>query len=1338
MYKDLETHSDLAQKHPLIRALAGDPSQLPEIPDDLPTAETLDDRVSPEECFQVLDADSSQQEAIIAAKHGVSFVLQGPPGTGKSQTITNIIAECLAAGKTVLFVSEKMAALEVVKKRLDDCGLGHFCLELHSHKANKRKVIEELRRALEESWEFPASQVEEKDLSQLQNLRMRLNRYVRALHQPRGALQRTPFQIHGELARYQSAPDLPFDLPNVLEMDWERLQRMDDLLRRLTAMPQVFENHHEHPWHGCRLETWSFSLQAEINDRLENTRRLVGELCQACQEIAHHCHLEMPRTLREAHEFCRLLQKAGETPFPPRAWFHDFEELIPMAQEAQVIYREYQEQRSSLLTCYRSDVLNLDAASLLTRFETEYRTPFRIFKRRFWQDLSALRSYLVSPRQRIGYKQAMRDLKLIKAVQEKEAWIDAHQREHRRRFGKHFNGLGTRWESILPALQWIRQLVEEFGVQRESTFAAMLSEWPQDVEAMRRLCSALAQRLEKVEEEQRYWEEVMDVEASLNHARLDEVPLPDWQGWLKRLEENRGRLNEWINFQQLKKGCEEIGLADCLEMAMNRKLKASQLVSAFYKRFYQLWLDAIYKQDETLREFNSDHYSRLLEEFRRLDKKQLETARQRIQRKLASRRPQTFWVDAPSSEQMILRREIAKRRRHKPIRRLFSEIPNLLLALKPCLLMSPLSVSQFLDPRIFQFDVVIFDEASQICPEDAIGAIMRGRQLIVVGDSKQLPPTRFFTSMGLEEWDEEEELDVFESILDECASIGLPSKMLLWHYRSRHESLIAFSNYHFYDNRLNTFPSAHIRDKEFGIEFVYVPDGVYDRGKSRRNVVEARKVAELVFRHFEQFPKRSLGVVAFSEAQQMAILEEIERLRLKRREYEPFFDENRHEPFFVKNLENVQGDERDVMFFSVGYGKDATGRMSLNFGPLNSAGGERRLNVAITRARYHVKLIASIQPEEIDLSRTESDGVRLLRGYMEFARQGGDRALLSSSPQVDSEPHFDSPFEEAVWQALTERGLRVHTQVGCSGYRIDLAVVDPQNPGRYVLGIECDGATYHSSKTARDRDRLRQQVLESLGWRIHRIWSRDWIENPQRELERILAVLRETPKVLFIDGKESKNDCSPSEISAIQPSNIKIFNHKTNPVRKIQPPHVKTYVKVDIMSFLDLMEKSYHDPFGALVEVVIRIVKEEGPIHLLTVARRIATEFCGLERAGSQIRAVVYEAAEYAAQQGWLEIRGDFLWPQGMERPPVRVPPPGEPPRNIEEIAIEEIAEAAHLCLEDAFSMSRDDLILQTARLLGYHRTGRKIKERVDAAIQYLIRMGMAEIDGSVVKGIRQ
>jgi len=520
--------------------------------------------------------------------------------------------------------------------------------------------------------------------------------------------------------------------------------------------------------------------------------------------------------------------------------------------------------------------------------------------------------------------------------------------------------------------------------------------------------------------------------------------------------------------------------------------------------------------------FRGRNHQILIDQFNKLDKMQFEIAILRIREKLISNLPNMDVATSSLEELGILKRELSKQRKTMPLRKLFKEIPNLITTLKPCIMMSPLSVSLYLQADGYKFDLIIFDEASQICTEDAIGAIIRGKQVIIAGDRFQLPPTSFFNvtysdnDFDIYDDDYDEDFNDFDSILDE-ASNAIPERTLKWHYRSRYENLIAFSNDKIYKHELTTFPSNTENMVNTGVEYIYINDGVYDRGSRKNNIKEAKRVADLVFEHFDKYPNRSLGVVAFSESQQQAIENTIRQKRITNPLYESFFSEKHEEEFFVKNLENVQGDERDTIIFSIGYGKDANGTMYMNFGPLSKNGGHRRLNVAITRAKFNLKLVGSIQPSDINLDKTNSEGVKMLKQYIEFAING----TKCSHEEITStnEINRNSSFEEAIYDFLTKNGYEVKRKIGCSGYRIDMAVKHPSIDGIFVLGIECDGISYGDVRTVRERDRLRQEVLEGMGWKIYRIWSTDWIKDAKTEGRKLINAIE---KAIF--SIANKND----------------------------------------------------------------------------------------------------------------------------------------------------------------------------------------------------------------------
>ena len=509
---------------------------------------------------------------------------------------------------------------------------------------------------------------------------------------------------------------------------------------------------------------------------------------------------------------------------------------------------------------------------------------------------------------------------------------------------------------------------------------------------------------------------------------------------------------------------------------------------------------------EAVSKFDGVVRARQVDDFRQLDEERIRLARNEV----AAAHHDGVPTGNEKGELGIIRAEIRKKRRHKQLRRLLAEAGHSVQAIKPVFMMSPISIAQFLEPGCLDFDLLVIDEASQVRPVEAFGGVMRCRQVVVVGDNRQLPPTTFFDRMGTGDADDEFDEDFddvaaadVESILDLCQARNFPQRMLRWHYRSRHHSLIAVSNHEFYDGRLCVIPSPDREVTERGLKFHYVEDGAFDRGQSRTNPREAQVVAQAMLDHARERSHLTLGVGTFSVSQRDAILDALEGLRRRHPETEPFFSTDDAEPFFVKNLENIQGDERDVILISVGYSRDASGKMSMNFGPLNRDGGERRLNVLITRARERCEVYSSIHADAIDLNRTSSRGAAGLKTFLHFAETG----LLGVNAAVD--PECESDFEAQLADEVTAMGLEVHHRVGMAGFFIDLAVVDPQAPSRYMLGIECDGESYRSARWARDRDRLRQSVLESHGWTLYRMWSTDWFHSREKELQKLLAKIEE-------------------------------------------------------------------------------------------------------------------------------------------------------------------------------------------------------------------------------------
>jgi very-short-patch-repair endonuclease len=782
-----------------------------------------------------------------------------------------------------------------------------------------------------------------------------------------------------------------------------------------------------------------------------------------------------------------------------------------------------------------------------------------------------------------------------------------------------------------------------------------------------------------------------------------------------------------LKFQYQTDKCKGLGIETFLKSTIDKKIAAARLTDSFLNRFWKTWLSEAYAQSPVLARFDASTHEKTIQEFRVIENQLKAVTIQIVKQRVAQNQPKGAYSIAKDSQKAIVLREAQKRRRIKPLRKLFEEIPQLLQQLKPCMLMSPLSVASYLGTSPYNFDVVIFDEASQIPPADAIGSILRGSHLIVAGDNRQLPPTRFFQSgFDLDEDSAEDENveEPLESVLDECLALPMFQRtMLKWHYRSRNEELIDFSNKNIYDGQLVTFPSPNPTGSSAAVMLRYVSDAIYDRGGSRKNIREAEEVADLIEDHFRQFgPGITLGVITFSIAQEEAILEQWERRKVLKPDLAAITDSS-IEPFFIKALEKVQGDERDRIIISLGYGKDSNGTLSMNFGPINQTGGERRLNVAVTRARNQVILVSSVLPAEIDPARLSkgSRGVGLLQKYLEYASKGGHPAT-----ETYGGAYPESDFEYEVIEKLKTRGLEIDSQVGCSDFRIDLAIRHPKYKNRYILGVECDGATYHSQRSARDRDKLRQDILEKLGWQIYRVWSTDWVANSDRIVEAIVSRVQQigessgvqVPFALSHPTENSENGKTERIAPLVGPALAEVIP-SPNPYGLAEYDPYVVHAKGRKENFYHLGESSRG--LSLLAAEIQSIVSKESPVHLDAVSRKISASY-GLQRVGPNIQEIVDKAIKVGISRKLFARKGTFLWNERSVIP--RIPKLGDSPRPIEEIAEEEIGKTLHVIVEREMGISRDSLIRTGGQVLGYDRTGVRVESRIGEIIDALLRNG--------------
>ena len=986
MWNDIHSNSDLMRRNHIVNALIQQQADSKAITEEPLNVREVDRTLHPTEFALPVDIDSSQLEAVIESGQERSFILYGPPGTGKSQTITNIISNALYHGKRVLFVAEKMAALQVVQSRMEKIGLAPFCLEMHSNKMTKSHLLHQLQAVLELA-QTKHDKKYAKVADDLMTRRQELIGYVEELHRKRSS----GLSLHDCITRYETLDGVEPLMPTSDYMEGlteQKLEAAAQSLTELDAVMQISGNPFGHPLLGL-----------ELNDATERARQTLSD--------------ELPRLRSQVQEVIRTTANNALT-------------INGLCTLVELINNQEQ-----LLSEYTDEVLILNPRQLRDEWQL-------IAQKWFLPRFFAKRTFL------------------------------KHMQAYRPGFAE------THLEALCRQLDTCHQLSRACGLERHQVVAAATSKACQELHAtMSRLCPATCS-----------FDLGDDPQLSALATHIDQ--------WLPHLDQCRN----WAQWCVRMPALRQQHMSFVIDATKQSSVSGSQLAARLQRGCYRQWALDVLDSNKQLAMFNGILFDDAISRYRQLASEFQELTKKMLYHQLTDRLPWRAADIAGNAELAQLKRWLSSGGRGVTIRRIMDQLPTLLPQLCPCMLMSPISVAQFIDLHQPPFDLVIFDEASQMPTSEAVGAIARGKNLIVVGDPRQMPPTSFFTTNAVDET--EAAIDDMESILDDCITLSLPEHYLSWHYRSRHESLIAFSNSQYYDGRLFTFPS--VDDRSSRVRFVPV-EGVYDHGRTRSNRAEAEAIVSEALRRLSA--DASIGIVAFSKVQQNLIEDMLtdelaKHPELEKRAYDVA------EPIFVKNLENVQGDERDVILFSVGYGPDKSGKVSMNFGPLNNRGGERRLNVAVSRARQEMMVFSTLQPEQIDLNRSNARGVEGLKRFLEFAKNG---RMAIAPGQVKAVTHTDSVVQ-AMAAMLRERGYQVDTNVGRSQFKVDIAVVDPQNPGRYVLGILFDGERYYDTLTERDREVVQPTVLQGLQWKLMRVWTLDWLSNRQQVIERVERELK--------------------------------------------------------------------------------------------------------------------------------------------------------------------------------------------------------------------------------------
>ena len=1279
MYRDLKDNAAVILANQNIRQLLGEPVHQANVAG----SGSGDSHVSNPliELHSVVDADSSQIEAIEMAKAGKSFVLQGPPGTGKSQTITNIIAECLSDGKKVLFVSEKLAALNVVYEKLKQAGLSEFCLELHSHKANKKAVIADICHTLR-AGRSALSTKAEYEIALKEKSQRQLDAYAFELHKQHPVIEKSLYQLYEEFAALRDVPSVEWAVPQLATKGESFLSETVSLLEQyVDYIPSVGYDYRNNPWYGYVNQDISYQEKSVVKTGLISVVQLLQELLSLSQEMTKRYGISCD-SITDARIWRDFFQFASASQIITPSLLHKnrFETADLVWKDLQIQSADILTIQTAIMSVFDEDIYKIDGAEYYKRLTKEFNGIFsRIFNSEYRQLIRTLR-LCKKDGKKPSYAEATNLMEQLADYQQRIGKFNGTEALIKDALGTAYVGIETDWSYMSEQMEMLRAIMAtgvSFG--HLTTSSEFTSEQTAFASYADKLNGCLNICDDKVLEYVAGCFDRTILNVTNNGCSL---VMERCNACLKEMD----KLDNWHHFCRLLSKLNDHQALAFISTAIGHHIEAKFIPGAFKKQFYFQWIEAILSSTPVLSAFDRISQDKAIHTFAEKDIEQFEINKAKIRAGLSSSRPSLDMI-ASGSALAILLREGEKKRRQKSIRSLLAETGELVQRIKPCFLMSPLSVSTFLASNSVHFDVVVFDEASQIFPQDAIGAIYRAKQLIVVGDSKQMPPSNFFSATIETEDADEETGDVtdFESILDLC-STSMQQLRLRWHYRSRYEQLIAFSNKNFYDNDLVTFPSSQADAPGIGVDYYHV-DGIFDR-KSHTNRREAEFVVDLIYQNIKKYPNRTLGVVAFSVAQQDLIDKLLSKRRQSTPEMEYFFKSNGNEPFFIKNLETVQGDERDTIIFSVAYGMDAQGRLLHNFGPLNRVGGERRLNVAVTRAKHNVQLVSSMHCTDIDLKRTSAEGAKLLREYLDFAENG--YVALERAISVNSFEQFDSDFELEVCEFLRSKGFAVDTQVGCSGFRVDLGLKIP-NSSDYVLAIECDGATYHSSKNARDRDRLRQEILERMGWKFYRIWSTDWFRNKAVEQRRLLDAA-----VAALKGPTKRNRPQKDIQTAKTFEVVAAKNH-------FEFPHYKT-ANID-----RLRHQNFHDLKG-LVKVILKV---EAPLSEEFLLKRIVW-FFEREKVTSLVQQK-YEQQMYGCQQYGIIRKNGFLYLDDMAE--IHFRGPGDITRDIKHIAPEELAAGMLEILKQNVTADKNGLYRSLALQCGVNRLSKTISEYFDLAL---------------------
>lgn len=1345
MWNDMHSRADLLERNKVVHAL---------MEGAIDWDCSIPENVDTDDAYLPVSVDASQLRAINMAANDVSFVLHGPPGTGKSQTITAMIANALTKGKTVLFVAEKMAALEVVQKRLASLGIEDFCLELHSNKAIKKNVLDQLKRGMDIKVWGMSTEYDQK-INDIHAMRAELDAYAKKLHEKRpfGMSVRELIDVYESIPEQKASfrPDREF-IASATQSD---LANRRSLLERLIAAGKMIGHPKGHVFSVVGQTEYSQSLRMRLEDVLYDYEKSIKAFVDSADEFAHVSGENGACTKSEWFDllgYATSIIKGEEIPA-----FLMSGNAIDDAFKAPALYLSkravYENQKAAFFGKYKESILSIDLSIFVQKYAEAGKKLFG--KAKAIEAVNAeLQQYANVP-----------------VSQEQLASISAEIQQYKQVVSEYESA-----KSALPAY-WNEYINESTTIENLN---AMQADWSAQLAGIAKYSDKLGELKSKgnysecIEKAKSFiaLKDTMDQKESAVVELLLLTVKDNNEDWISGkkelinlLDKHSSELRDWISYQEIRTECEKAGLSDICGLYTDG-LDHDAVIPTYFKTVYKALIWSVIESEPVLNKFTGNSFNERIRQYKKLEQEFIDLTKQEMYYKLTHNLPTGYESVEVSRELAILRKAISSGGRGMSIRTLFDQIPHVLTKLCPCLLMSPISVAQYLSVDNDQFDIVIFDEASQLPTCKAVGVLARGKNAVIVGDPNQMPPTSFFAGSMIDE----DNLDIedLDSILDDCLALGMPESHLQWHYRSRHESLIAFSNMEYYENSMLTFPS--VNDRERRVKLCTV-NGTFNRKKGRVNEEEGRAVVKEILRRYKkpELKSQTIGIVTFNISQQGLIEDMLQEEYRKDADFDKWANE-REEALFVKNLENVQGDERDVILFSIGFGPDEDGKLSLNFGPLNKEGGWKRLNVAVSRARSEMIVFSSMTPEMIDLNRTKAKGVEGLRAFIEFAdkgRLGGNNYGVGLKAKG---------IMQQICSAIEETGLKVQRDVGHSDFKIDIAVVNPYDEDEYLLGIMLDGDTYKRSANTKDREISQIGVLGGLGWRLHRIWTMDWWDSKDKELSVLMNIIeeqKEAARIAFEEGKEKDAGPESEEIikreakeeekpkrkkekketdantsfdtherfSPLIPhqesrDELSSFMHKKqeeiidylNSPESITSYGLAEFLPADVMaddpmSPAEFMSKEKEEE---ILPLLAEIVFAEVPISFDRVVKKILRAYqIGRSSAG------LIEAVDRLMKN--LNVKTNkqngikFYWSPDQNPDTYvyyRVDAECDDKRAMNEISQQEMKNAVCITLQNSGAMDKDALVRETVRTMGYGRSGAAIVEAIERGIKYGKRTG--------------